>query len=92
MGFTRDAGTAEAFIDGYSQVVCVYDDGGEAVMNPCVETASAERLAELFTATSQGKGRRAVARHLKLPCLAGNLDLERQRRFSVNLRRFETVS
>lgn len=88
---SRDAAEG-LWIEGFSQVVCVYDDGHEAVVNACVESDSAQRLACSFTEHSKGTGRRAEARDLKLACLGRNLDLERQRRFGVNLRGFEAVS
>jgi hypothetical protein len=88
---TQDATHSGMFIEGFSQVVCIYDDGGEAVVSPCVESEIAERLASSFSTCSIGKGRRAIARPLPLACLARNLDRERQRLFGVNLRSFEAV-
>jgi len=86
-------GAAEGrWIEGFSQVVCVFPNGREAVVEPCVSSAAAAVVVQAFNRCSAASGRVAEARPLRLACLASNVDRKSQRALGIKLRRLERVS
>jgi len=89
---TQDAGQSEAWIEGFSQVVCQRPQGRDFIISACVETSSAERIAKAFNCEAGAGGGKAVVFHLRLPCFARNADRQGQGLLGIDLRRFERVS
>lgn len=65
-------GRSYSVVSGMAQVIEVFSDGRERILNPCLAMASARRYSANFNGLPRRSRSRSVVRSLPLACLARN--------------------